>query len=93
MLAIEEEKMMSSNRGNVPPMTPVTLTIYIITIIIIGLIFFFVRDDAAGKICACTVCPIMIIYIIYAYFKEQKADRNKYYSNYDLYYRNLLFGM
>ncbi len=68
-------KNISNNRGNVPPMTPVTLTLYIITIIILGLFFFFVRDDTAGKICACTVCPIMIIYMIYAYFKEQKADR------------------
>lgn len=67
---------MSNNRGQVPPMTPVTLTIYILTIIVIGIFFFFVQGDEAGKLCACAVCPVMILYLIYAYLKEQKADKN-----------------
>ncbi len=29
-----------------------------------------------GKLCACTVCPAMIIYLIYAYRKEKRADEN-----------------
>jgi len=78
---------MSDNRGKVPPMTPVTLTIYIVTIIAIGIFFFFVRGDEAGKLCACTVCPFMILYLIYAYFKEKKADKNAKLKN-----KNILEG-
>lgn len=66
---------MDDNRGKVPPMTPVTLTVYILTIIAIGLFFYFVRGDEAGKLCACTACPILIVYLIYAYHKEKKADK------------------
>ncbi len=67
---------MSNNRGTVPPMTPKTLITYIIAIIAIGVFFFFVKGDEAGKICACVVCPALILYMIYAYFKEQRADKN-----------------
>lgn len=67
---------MANNRGKVSPMTPVTLKIYIITIIALGLFFFFIRGDIAGKLCACTACPAMIIYLIYAYRKEKRADEN-----------------
>lgn len=67
---------MSNNRSKVPAMTPKTLTIYIITVIVLGLFFFLLRGELAGKVCACTVCPTMILYLIYAYFKEQKADKN-----------------
>lgn len=75
---------MANNRGKVPPMTPITLTIYILTIIAIGLFFFFIRGDEAGKLCACTVCPTMIIYLIYAYRKEKKADKNAVTKNKDI---------
>lgn len=75
---------MENNRGNVPPMTPKTLTIYIITVIAIGLFFFFVRGDEAGKLCACTVCPILIVYLIYAYHKEKKADKRAEAKNKDI---------
>lgn len=67
---------MANNRGKVSLMTPVTLKIYIITIIALGLFFFFIRGDIAGKLCACTACPAMIIYLIYAYRKEKRADEN-----------------
>ncbi len=75
---------MSNNRGKVPPMTPKTLIIYIITVIAIGLFFFFIRGDLAGKLCACTVCPALILYLIYAYFKEQKADQKAELKNKDM---------
>lgn len=66
---------MSNNDNKVPPMTPVTLLLYIIAICAVGVYFFFVRGDEASKICACVVCPAMILWFIYAYFKEQKADK------------------
>ena len=78
---------MSNNRGKVPPMTPKTLIIYIIAVIVLGLFFFFVRGDLAGKMCACTACPAIILYLIYAYFKEQKADKNAKQKN-----ENILAG-
>ena len=66
---------MSNNRSKVPPMTPGTLVLYILVVIAIGLFFFFVRGDEASKLCACTFCPILILYLIYAFFKEKKADK------------------
>lgn len=42
--------------------------------ILMGMFLFFVREDMAGKFAACMVCPAMIIYLIYAYKKEKKAD-------------------
>jgi hypothetical protein len=56
-------------------MTLKALIFYIITIILAGLFFFFVRRDLESKIVACIVCPLMIVYLIYAYRKEKKADK------------------
>lgn len=56
-------------------MTIKSLIAYIITTIIIGLYFFFVRDDLAGKFGVCIVCPCVILYLIYAYRKERNADK------------------
>lgn len=67
---------MKNDRRKVPEMTLVTLAIYILVVVAIGLFSFFVRGDISGKICACTVCPAMIVYLIYAYHKERSADRN-----------------
>ncbi len=75
---------MSNNHGKVPPMTPKTLIIYIIAVIAIGLFFFFIRGDLAGKLCACTVCPALILYLIYAYVKEKKADQKAELKNKDI---------
>ena len=57
-------------------MTFQELVIYIIGIILMGIFFFVVREDLAGKLIAFLVCPILIIYLIYAYRKEKKADHN-----------------
>ncbi len=57
-------------------MTFKELVIYIISVILIGVFFFFVRGDLAGKLAAFIVCPMMIGYLIYAYRKEKKADKN-----------------
>ena len=67
---------MKNNRRKVPEMTPLKLTIYILVLIAIGLFFFFIQGDMPGKICACTVCPAMVVYLIYAYHKEKSADRS-----------------
>ena len=67
---------MSNNQSKVPQMTPKTLIICIIVVIAFGIFLFFVQGDLSGKICACIVCPSLMIYMIYAYFKEQKADKN-----------------
>lgn len=75
---------MPNNRGKIPPMTPKTLIIYIIAVIAIGLFFFFIRGDEAGKLCACTVCPALILYLIYAYVKEKKADQKAELKNKDI---------
>ena len=52
------------------------LIIYIISVILIGIFFFVVRDDLAGEMIAFLVCPMLMIYLIYVYRKEKKADRN-----------------
>lgn len=65
-------------------MTPVTLTVCILTIIALGLFFFFIRGDMAGKLCACTACPMMIAYLIYAYRKEKRADKKAVETNDDI---------
>lgn len=63
------------NDGKFPfAMTIKSLIFYIITIILLGLFFFFIRGDQAGKFMACVVCPCFILYFIYAYCKERKAD-------------------
>ena len=68
---------MQGNRKQYPsPMTRKALIIYIITVILIGLFCFFIRGDMAGKMAAIIVCPILTGYLIYAYLKEQKADRH-----------------
>lgn len=71
-----ESGLMKNNRRKVPEMTPLKLTIYILVLIAIGLFFFFIQGDMPGKICACTVCPAMVVYLIYAYHKEKSADRS-----------------
>lgn len=55
-------------------MTKKSLVIYIVFTVLMGLFLYFVRGDTAGKITACIVCPVLILYFIYAYFKESKAD-------------------
>lgn len=55
-------------------MTKKSLVAYIIFTVLMGLFLFFIRGDMAGKFAACTVCPILILYFIYTYFKERKAD-------------------
>ena len=57
-------------------MTKKELIAYIISVILIGLFFFFIRGDLAGKLVAVMVCPMIIGYLIYAYCKEKKADKN-----------------
>lgn len=74
---------MKDNQRKVPEMTPLTLMIYILVIVAIGLFFFFVRGDMPEKICACTACPAMIAYFIYAYHKEKSADRSSVDKNED----------
>jgi hypothetical protein len=63
-------------KGKFPfAMTLKALIFHVITIILVGVFFFLVRGDLESKICACTVCPLLIIYLIYAYGKEKKADK------------------
>lgn len=69
---------MFNNRGKVPPMTPKTLVVLILATIAMGFFLFFVRGDMAGKTAAFIVCPALIIYLIYAYRKEKKADKNAF---------------
>ena len=55
-------------------MTKKSLVVYIASIVLIGPLLFFVRGDMAGKYAACIACPMIIVYLIYAYCKERKAD-------------------
>lgn len=57
-------------------MTLKALVIYIIFTVLTGLFLWFIRGDMAGKMCAVIVCPLLTAYLIYAYNKEKKADRN-----------------
>ncbi len=57
-------------------MTLKALIVYIIAIIVMGLYFYFVRGDLAGKLLTFIVCPMLIGYLIYAYVKERRADKN-----------------
>ena len=68
---------MNNNRRKFPhEMTKKELIFYIIFVIIIGLFFFFTRDDLAGKLILLMVCPMIIGYLVYAYYKERKADKH-----------------
>lgn len=63
------------NGGKFPfAMTIKSLIVYIITTVFMGLFLFFIRGDLAGKLAACIVCPCIILYLIYVYYKERKAD-------------------
>lgn len=55
-------------------MTKKSLVAYIIFTVLMGLFLFFIRGDMEGKLAACIVCPILILYFIYTYCKERKAD-------------------
>ena len=55
-------------------MTKKSLVAYIVFTVLMGLVLFFVRGDMVGKCAACIVCPMLIVYLIYAYCKESKAD-------------------
>lgn len=55
-------------------MTRKALVVYIVFTVLLGLFLFFVIGDMAGKCAACIVCPMLIVYLIYAYCKERKAD-------------------
>ena len=57
-------------------MTKKALAVYIVFTVLMGLYLFLVRGDMAGKFAACIVCPILIVYLIYVYRKESKADVN-----------------
>ncbi len=73
---------MAKSKKNFPhEMTFKELVIYIISVILTGLFFFFIRGDLAGKMIAFMVCPMMIGYLIYAYHKEKKADKNALVKN------------
>lgn len=68
--------MLNNNKKFPFPMTFKVLIAFIITTVLIGLFVWFIRGDMAGKLCAVIVCPLLIAYLIYAYNKEKKADRN-----------------
>ena len=55
-------------------MTKKALAAYIVFTVLMGIFVFYIRDDMAGRLIACVVCPIIILYFIYAYCKERKAD-------------------
>ena len=55
-------------------MTRKLLVVYIVFTVLLGLFLFFVIGDMAGKCAACIVCPMIIVYLLYAYCKESKAD-------------------
>lgn len=55
-------------------MTKKSLVVYIVFTVLMGLFLFFVRGDMVGKCAACIVCPMLSVYLIYAYCKERKAD-------------------
>ena len=55
-------------------MTKKSLVTYIVFTVLMGLFLFFVRGDMAGKCAVCIICPMLIIYFIYVYCKESKAD-------------------
>ena len=55
-------------------MTKKSLVVYIVFTVLLGLFLFFVIGDMAGKCAACIACPMIIVYLIYAYCKESKAD-------------------
>lgn len=68
---------MSNNRKGFPhEMSFKELIIYIIAIVLIGLFFFFIRGDFSGKMVACIACPMMILYMLYVYRKEKRADNS-----------------
>lgn len=68
---------MNNNKRKFPhEMTKKELIFYILFVIIVGLFFFFTRDDLAGKLILIVVCPMVIGYLVYAYNKERKADKN-----------------
>lgn len=56
-------------------MTKKSLVVYIVSIVLIGLFLFFVRGDMAGKYAACIACPMIIVYLIYAYCKVVLASK------------------
>ena len=49
-------------------MTKKSLVVYIVFTVLMGLFLFFVRGDMVGKCAACIVCPMLSVYLIYAYF-------------------------
>lgn len=55
-------------------MTRKALVVYIVFTVLLGLFLFFAIGDMAGKCAACIVCPMLIVYLLYAYCKESKAD-------------------
>lgn len=55
-------------------MTRKSLVVYIVFTVLLGLFLFFAIGDMAGKCAACIVCPMLIVYLLYAYCKESKAD-------------------
>ncbi|OQA22940.1 MAG: hypothetical protein BWY61_01531 [Firmicutes bacterium ADurb.Bin354] len=68
--------MMKKNKKYPFVMTKKALAVFIVFTVLMGLYLFFVRGDMAGKFAACIVCPILIVYLIYVYRKESKADVN-----------------
>lgn len=67
-------EFMKSNKKYPFAMTKKSLVAYIVFTVLMGLFLYFVSGDMAGKFVACIVCPIIILYFIYAYCKESKAD-------------------
>lgn len=71
---------MTNNRSKILRMTFTRLIVIILATILVsiamGLFFFFVREDLVGTISAFIACPVVVVYLIYAYRKEKKADKN-----------------
>ena len=63
-------------------MTKKSLVAYIIFTVLMGLFLFFIRGDMEGKLAACIVCPILILYFsIHTVRKEKqmlKLMKQKY---------------
>ncbi len=65
-----KEKLSGSNL----PMTFTNLVIGIFLVIAICSIFYFLKEGEVEKIAVYIVCPILILYMIYSYIKEKRAD-------------------
>ena len=65
-------------------MTFKELIIYIISIILMGILFFVVREDLAGKLTAFLVCLILIIYFA-AFINGDYFESSEWHGKYTEY--------